>query len=258
MACSLFRPKRTFAWHVILESETPSSDSEGVIKRTISIIEQRLDAAGIHNFEVVALGSSPSRQILVNLPEVPDRTRLVQLITTMGQLELTAIVSPPSPAPVLTFNTREEAVAQLGKVGRENRDVLPYSEREGPETGPQESKPSGKWVVVERPPIIDGSELRNAEAIASRRNDQEYQISFSLRPEGAERFGVWTGSHIDEYLGVVLNGEVKSIAFIKSRISDQGVISGRFTKQSAEDLALILRSGALPAPVKIIEQGSNK
>ena len=56
------------------------------------------------------------------------------------------------------------------------------------------------------------------------------------------------------YIGVVLNGEVKSIAYIKSQIFDQGEISGRFTKQSAEDLALILRAGALPAPVKIIER----
>jgi preprotein translocase subunit SecD len=53
---------------------------------------------------------------------------------------------------------------------------------------------------------------------------------------------------------VVLNDEVKSIAFIKSRITDQGTISGRFTKQSAEDLALVLRSGALPAPVKIASE----
>jgi preprotein translocase subunit SecD len=57
---------------------------------------------------------------------------------------------------------------------------------------------------------------------------------------------------------VVLNGKVKSIAFIRSRIYDQGEISGRFTKEAAEDLALILRSGALPAPVKIVEEGANK
>ena len=65
-------------------------------------------------------------------------------------------------------------------------------------------------------------------------------------------------ANINQYLGVVLNDEVKSIAFIRSRISDQGEISGRFTKQSAEDLALILRSGALPAPLKIIEVADNK
>jgi preprotein translocase subunit SecD len=112
-------------------------------------------------------------------------------------------------------------------------------------------------VVVEAPAIVDGSQLRNAEARHGSDED-DYQIGFSLAPEGAQRFGAWTGSHINNYLGVVLNGEVRSIAFIKSQIYDQGEISGKFTKQSAEDLALILRSGALPAPVKIIETGDNK
>jgi preprotein translocase subunit SecD len=79
-----------------------------------------------------------------------------------------------------------------------------------------------------------------------------------LKPAAAEKFGAWTGAHINKYLGVVLNGEVRSIAYIKSQISDHGEISGRFTKQAAEDMALILRSGALTAPVKIVEEGAKK
>ncbi|HLE63119.1 MAG TPA: protein translocase subunit SecD, partial [Pyrinomonadaceae bacterium] len=71
---------------------------------------------------------------------------------------------------------------------------------------------------------------------------------------GADKFGKWTGANINEYMGVVLNGEVKSIAYIKSQIFDTGEISGRFTKQSAEDLALTLRSGALPAPIEYQEE----
>jgi len=81
---------------------------------------------------------------------------------------------------------------------------------------------------------------------------------FTLSPSGAEKFAAWTGSHINAYIRVVLNDEVKSIAYIKSQIYDQGEISGRYTKQSAEDLALVLRSGALPARVKVIEEGPNK
>ena len=72
---------------------------------------------------------------------------------------------------------------------------------------------------------------------------RDYQIAFSFKPTGAEKFGAWTGANINQYMGVVLNDEVKSIAFIKSQIFDQGEISGRFTKESAEDLALTLRSG---------------
>jgi preprotein translocase subunit SecD len=87
---------------------------------------------------------------------------------------------------------------------------------------------------------------------------ENYQIVFSLNKTGADKFGNWTGAHINEYLAVVLDDEVRSIAFIKSQISDQGEITGRFTKQSAEDLALVLKAGALPASVKLVEESSIK
>ena len=112
-----------------------------------------------------------------------------------------------------------------------------------------------KWVVVEAPAIIDGSELRNATAVPSRAGGtQDFEINFSLKKNGADKFGAWTGSHINEYMGVVLNDEVQSIAFIKSQIFDSGQIEGRFTKESADDLALTLRSGALPAPIEYLEE----
>ena len=259
MACTLPRLKNRLTWQIMLEIDAPQSDKEAVTKRTVTVIEQRLDAVDIYDFKVVAQGSPPNGRILVSLPEVPDRNRLVQLITAVGQLELTAIVSPPSPSPVQTYNTKEDAVTSFGGKVPEDRSVLPYDERNESITGGQNSEASSqstKWVVIERPAIVDGSELRNA--VASRASGGDYLIAFSLKPEGAEKLGAWTGAHINRYLGVALNGEVKSIAFIRSKIYDQGEISGRFTKQAAEDLALILRSGALPAPVKIIEQGANK
>jgi preprotein translocase subunit SecD len=135
--------------------------------------------------------------------------------------------------------------------------VLPYSERvqeTSATENPNEPKPV-RWVVVEAPAIIEGSELRNASAVPARAGaTNEFEISFSLKKNGADKFGAWTGSHINEYMGVVLNDEVKSIAFIKSQIFDSGQIEGRFTKQSAEDLALTLRSGALPAPIEYLEE----
>jgi len=243
----------------MLEIDATVPDREAVAQRTVSVIEGRLDAFGVSNFKVLAQGTNG--RILVSLPDVSDRDRLAELITNEGLLELTAVIGPPNPSPVQTYSTREDAVTSLGGTMPANRRVLPYFERDGLGTGQQSSEASGrpqKWVVVEIPAIVDGSELRNAVAVPVARNDEDYQIAFSLNREGAEKFGAWTRAHINDYLGVVLNGEVKSIAYIKSQISDQGQISGKFTKQSAEDLALILRSGALPAPVKIIEEGNNK
>lgn len=235
----------------MLEIDAGAPVREAVVNRTVIVIERRLDDLGIHNARVVAQGTPPNGRILVSLPNVADHERLKQIITAGGLLELAAVVSPPSPSPVQTYKTKEEAVISLGDRVPDNRRVLPYVERAEP-TGSGSSEKS--WVVVEVPAIVDGSDLRNVAAVELQAGSDDYQIQFSLAPKGADKLGDWTDSHINNYLSVVLNGEVKTIAYIKSRISDQGEISGRFTKQSAEDLALVLRSGALPAPVKIVEE----
>jgi preprotein translocase subunit SecD len=258
--CSFPRPTSPLTWHLLLEIDAAASDREAAVNRTVGVIEQRLDGFGLSRFSVLPQGSLANGRILVSLPNVPDRGRLKKLITSGGLLEFTAVVSPPSPAPVTTYDTQAEAANSLAGKPPGQRRVLPYVERSEADTY-TDANASGtpkKWVVVQVPAIVDGSELRTATAVQSRTDSEDYQIAFSLKQEGAEKFRSWTGEHINDYLGVVLNGEVKSIAFIKSQIFDQGEISGRFTKQSAEDLALILRSGALPAPLKIIEEGDNK
>ena len=251
-SCSIIPRRDRLTWRLMLEIDAADSDRDAVVRRTVTVIERRLDDLGIHNSQVVAQGTPLNGRILVSLPSVADHERLKQIITAGGLLELAAVVSPPSPSPVQTYKTKEEALISLGDKTPDNRRVLPYVERAVPTTELGSSEKS--WVVVEVPAIVDGSQLRNVAAVQSPGGPDDYSINFSLAPEGADKLGNWTGSHISNYLSVVLNGEVKTIAYIKSRISDQGEISGRFTKQSAEDLALILRSGALPAPVKIVEE----
>lgn len=255
VACSMLRPKPPLTWHLLLQVDAPAPDRVAAVRQTIQVIQKRLLALGVSNWAIIVQGGESSGRLLVSLPEVADRERLKQVITAGGKLELVHVIAPPTPAPVQTYATKEEAIASLNIAGNipENRRVLPYADR----TEPVGQASERKWVVVESPAIIDGSVLRDASASPSDYGE-DYQIRFSLNKTGAERFGAWTGANINEYLGVVLNDEVKSIAYIKSQISDQGVISGRFTKQSAEDLALVLRSGALPAPIKIVEEGPNK
>jgi preprotein translocase subunit SecD len=175
-----------------------------------------------------------------------------------SRLELVHVIGPPSPAPSQTFPTEADAIASLNSAGTvpPNRKVLPYAERmELTADAAKDQQKAKQWVVVETPAIIDGSELRNATAVQSQGGRaSDFEINFSLKRTGADKFGAWTGAHINEYMGVVLNGEVKSIAYIKSQIYDSGQITGRFTKQSAEDLALTLRSGALPAPIEYLEE----
>jgi preprotein translocase subunit SecD len=232
--------------------------AEQATEQAQRIIESRLDAVGVAEPLVQRHGAQSSHQILVQMPGIHDPERVKQLLKAESKLELVHVVSPPSPGAVQTYNSEEEAKASLGGTVPSNRRVLPYSERNEPtaagQTSEEQAQKQKKWVVVESPAVVDGSELRNAAATQSRAGADDYQIAFALKPTGAEKFGAWTGANINEYMGVILNDEVKSIAYIKSQINDQGEISGRFTKQSAEDLALTLRSGALPAPIEYLEE----
>jgi preprotein translocase subunit SecD len=247
--------------NTIVWSLPPSAQSriaEQATEQAQRIIESRLDAVGVAEPLVQRHGSHSSHQILVQMPGIQDPERVKQLLKAESKLELVHVVSPPSPAPVQTYNTEEEAKASLGGTVPTNRRVLPYADRNEPTAGGQaadtQTQPPKKWVVVESPAIINGSELRSAAATQAQGGGDSYQISFALKPSGADKFGAWTGANINEYMGVVLNDEVKSIAYIKGQIHDQGEISGRFTKQSADDLALTLRSGALPAPIEYLEE----
>jgi preprotein translocase subunit SecD len=253
---SVSRSGNTISWEL-----TPTAQralAEQATDQADRIIRGRLEGVGVVEPLVQRHGSQSSHQILVQMPGIQDPERVKQLLKAESKLELVHVVSPASPAPVQTFNTEEEAKASLGGTVPPNRRIVPYSERTEPTTAGQppvdQSQATKKWVVVESPAVVDGSEVRNASATQSQGGGEDYQIAFALKPTGAEKFGAWTGANINEYMGVVLNDEVKSIAYIKSQIFDQGEISGRFTKQSADDLALILRSGALPAPIEYQEE----
>jgi preprotein translocase subunit SecD len=232
--------------------------ADNATTQALNIIDSRINALGIAEPTLQTHGSQSSHQILLQMPGVQDPERVKEILRGESRLELVHVIGPPSPAPATTYPTEAEAIASVasGGVMPPSRKVLPYSERMEltADKDPNQQKPK-QWVVVEVPAIIDGSELRNASAVPSAggRAD-DFEINFSLKKSGADKFGAWTGAHINEYMGVVLNGEVKSIAYIKSQIFDQGQITGRFTQQSAEDLALTLRSGALPAPIEYLEE----
>jgi preprotein translocase subunit SecD len=244
----------TLTWSMTVAAERLLA--QNATTQALNIIDSRINALGIAEPTLQTHGAETSHQILLQMPGVQDPERVKDILKGESRLELVHVVSPPNPSPAMTYATEQEAVASLNSGGTvpPNRKVLPYSERIERTEDPSQ-QPQKRWVVVETPAIIDGSELRNATATPSQggRAD-DFEINFSLKKSGADKFGAWTGSHINEYMGVVLNGEVKSVAFIRSQIFDSGQISGRFTKNSAEDLALTLRSGALPAPIEYLEE----
>jgi len=241
-----------------LNGITQRSLGESATDQALKIIDSRINAVGVAEPTLGRHGGQNSHQILLQMPGIQDPEHVKQLLVGESHLELVHIISPPSPQSAQTYFSKEEAMASLNSGGNipANRRVLQYAEREDLTTRDPNTanapKPT-KYVVVESPAIIDGVELRTAAATQTAGSDK-YQITFSLKKSGADKFGNWTGANINEYMGVVLNNEVKSIAFIKSQIYDQGEISGNFTKEQGEDLALTLRSGALPAPIEYQEE----
>jgi preprotein translocase subunit SecD len=235
--------------------------SKQAVEQAKNIISSRINAFGVTEPELSDHGSADSHELLLQMPGMQDPERIKKLLVLESKLTLVHVVTPSSPSPIQKYATEQEALTSLGGTLPSNRLILPYAERDEPTTAtgqpvdPNAAKKPTSYVIVENPPVVDGSELRDAKAINARAGGaDDFQISFSLKPAGADKFGKWTGENINEYMGVVLNNEVKSIAYIKSQITDSGEISGRFTQKSAEDLALTLRSGALPAPIAYQEE----
>ncbi len=220
------------------------------------IIDSRINKFGVKEPTFQRYGASDSGQLLLQMPGVDDPERVKKIIGDESRLSLMKIVGPPNPAPVQTYPTREAALQSLGGTVPSNRLILEYADRDT--TPPASQTPPAEqpkqYAVVETPAVVDGSELRDASAVSRTGNDNDYQISFSFKPSGAQKFGEWTGKNINNYMAVVLNDQVKSAAYIKSQIFDSGEISGRFTKASAEDLGLTLKSGSLPAAIEYQEE----
>jgi preprotein translocase subunit SecD len=220
------------------------------VEQALKIIESRINAFGVKEPTLQRQGSKTSGQILLQMPGVDDPERVKKLIGAESHLMLMKVADGQ-----YSYPTKEAAIQSLGGTVPPNRRVLPLTERDDETNGAAKQDPTQKqWMVVEYPPIVDGSELRDASAYSRTGSQSDYQISFSLKPGGAQKFGEWTGKNIGKYLAIVLNDEVKSAPVIKGQIFDQGSIEGKFTKTSSEDLALTLKSGALPAKLDYQEE----
>ena len=236
----------TITWSLPLQAQAVLKDQ--AVEQALKIIDSRINAFGVKEPTLQRMSRS-SGQILLQMPGVDDPERVKKLIGAESRLLLMKVAEGQ-----YSYPTKEAAIQALGGSVPQNRRVLPLTERD------EENKPAGQqnqptqWMVVEYPPIVDGSELRDASAYSRTGTQSDYQIAFSLKPGGAQKFGDWTGKNIGKYLAIVLNDEVKSAPVIKGQIFDQGTIEGRFTKTTAEDLALTLKSGALPAKIDYQEE----
>jgi preprotein translocase subunit SecD len=178
------------------------------------------------------------------MPGVDDPQRVKKLIGADSILEIKAVAPPAQ-----KYATREEA--EIALAGATDKEVVKYNEKRANGTADE------GFYILEKTPVITGSDLRTARGVQSQ-GGFGYEVAFDLKSEGSEKFGKWTGDNIGNYLAVVLGSdsekEIKSVAVVRSRIDNSGRIEGNFTQQQAEDLGLVLRSGALPAGVQYLEE----
>lgn len=227
--------------YMILAFRPGPAAAEQDVRRTAQVIETRCDSLGVR-CKVERHGGEGSNRLKLSVSGARDVGRVKGVLLAEGRLELRPVVSPPHPAPMEVYPTREAAAAAAGS----RHDVVPFED--GVESA---------FLVVEREPVVAGPDLRGATAApAGDPRDDNYVIAFTLRPDGAYRFGGWTRANTGRYVAIVWNGAARSAPYIRGQITDSGQINGNFDRRQAEDIALILRSGHLPAPLEVVEEGA--
>ena len=230
------------SYTLTLRKSAIAAIQEQTMQQSLETIERRINALGLTE-PTIQLHGRNDNEILVQLPGEGDPSRAKAVIQAGGQLEL-KLVEDPSPYPSQTA-----ALAAHGGVLPPGTELVPgrSDSRNPADTGEV-------WYVLSRTPVVTGRDLRSANENRNTNNPGQWQVNFSLSAEGAHRFGPFTEQNVHRQMAIVLEHRVYSAPVINSRIDDQGFIEGNFSQESAHDLALVLRAGALPASIKYLEE----
>jgi preprotein translocase subunit SecD len=205
------------------------------VRQGVETIRNRVDQFGVAEPTITRQGDD---RILIQLPGLQDPERAKALIGKTALLEFK-----------LVDETADVEAAQQGKLP-EGSEVL--VQRRVDKTTKVERKTP---FVVKRRALLTGAELTRAEVQHDPNSTTNWQVAIEFTPNGARIFGEITEQNVGKHLAIVLDGTIYSAPRINERIpGGRGVITGQFTVEEARDLAIVLRAGALPAPVKILEE----
>jgi protein-export membrane protein SecD len=281
--------------HLVLEvdrSHMNAAEGRDAVDRAMEVLRRRIDEFGVAEPVVQKEGED---RIVIQLPGLTDRQRAMELIGKTALLEFKLVRTPDESKGVFTRidaylaahgASRDTAAGRaplastfqsLGIGAFVRNEDLPTATRLLATAGldsvipsdsqllwssPNESEgnSSGQYLyVVKREPEMTGGSVATADAsnnVSSTRIG-EWGVSMELTPKGRADFARVTGANVNRNLAIVLDGQVASAPNIIQRIHDgRASITGSFTVQSAKDLSIVLRAGALPAPVKVIEERS--
>ena len=212
------------------------------VQQSIETIRSRVDTLGVSE-PVIEEHGLGQYQILVQLPGVDDPERVKDIMQSTAMLEIRQAIDP-TPYP-----TEEAALQAQAQRGATNSIVL-RGVNPSPSAGEEQKE---VFYVVSRSSVVAGRDIRDAEPGRKAETGAPI-VNFYLTNDGGRRFSIFTGAHVNDSLAVVLDNKVREVANIKSQMSDSGYIEGGFTEQSAKDLSMLLRSGALPAGINYLEE----
>ena len=209
------------------------------LNTSIEAIRERIDKLGVSE-PVVAPYGLGANQILVELPGVEDLSRVEDIIQSTAKLEIHAVVGGP-------YASEQEAMTANSGTIPVDAEMVRGSAAAG--------APESVWVL-KRASEVEGTDFRDAQP--SQDQNGRPNITFTLTTEAGDRFYKYTSEHArgaqtPGSMAIVLDNKVREVAGINSAIRDRGEIEGGFTKQQADDLSLMLRTGALPASISYLE-----
>jgi preprotein translocase subunit SecD len=227
------------SWSLTMKPQMLADLKNKAVAQAIETIRNRIDALGVSEPTIQEHGLG-QYQILVQLPGVDDPGRVKDIMQSTAMLEIKQVIGGPYPS-------EQAALQDKGGILPADAILLPGHAAPGAAAGEQ------SWYLVSRVSAVRGKDLRDAQP-STDQNGQP-NVRFQLTGEGGQRFYSFTSSHVGDSLAVVLDNKVQEVANIKEAIRDTGEISGgSMNDQQSKDLSMILRSGALPAGIKYLEE----
>jgi preprotein translocase subunit SecD len=226
------------SWTVSMKAQSLAALKNQAVTQAIETIRNRIDQLGVSEPTIQEHGLG-QYQILVQLPGVDDPARVKEIMQSTAMLEIRQSLGGP-------YSSQEAALQAHGGVLPPDAVLMKGSARAAGRDGTE------AWYLVSRASAVTGRDLRGAQP-SSDENGQP-AVGFDLTGEGGRKFYAFTSAHVKDSLAVVLDNKVQSVATIEEPIHDRGIIRGRFTQQEVQDQAMILRSGALPASIKYLEE----
>ncbi len=204
------------------------------VDQALETIRNRIDEFGVSEPTIQKEGMAGDK-ILIDLPGISNPERVKGLIKSTAMLEFHLVVGGP-------FLTEEAALKEYNGKLPDDLEIV--------KTNPRRLDKG--FYVLKAATVVPGKDLKSA-----RRAQDEYgapAVGFSFNSQGSAQFEKFTAANIGKPLSIVLDDRIESVATIQTVIPGDGIIKGRFTIDEVDDLVLVLRSGALPAPLKYIEE----